>query len=126
MKKILLACAFVMLLTGVSYGQAEPRVFNSLERVLTVLDVDKSFSLCFIEARYASTEALLPTVTAWESLGEFPLVEGWGQGPFLFREFSTLFYSEWRYSVDGGASWCVHPEALNFDLRDKCGSSRTD
>lgn len=64
----------------------------------------------------------------WESLGSGSLTLnlGWGQGKFVFREFSTNFYSEWRYSVDARATWCVHPEVLAFDLREKCGTSSTD
>lgn len=125
LKKLLLSFVLVFALTGVA--RAQDNVFNSLDRRLTVSDVDMSFTEALIEARYSSVEEDI-AAAPWEPLGSgtLALLMGWGQARFDFRAFGTLFYSQWRYSVDAGETWCLNTPVLTFDLRDRCGSSHTD
>ena len=122
---LLICFALVFALEGV--GIAQDNVFNSLDRHLTISDVDTSFTEALIEVRYSVTAAGV-TSEPWETLGAgtLALTLGWGQARFDFREVGTLFYSQWQYSVDSGSTWCINEPILTFDLRDKCGTSQTD
>jgi hypothetical protein len=126
--KLFTCLVIVIALTGVSYpAPSDAATFNSLDRRLTITGVDASFTEALVEVRYATAEADL-AAASWEPLGHgaLTLASGWGQDQFVFVEQSTLFFAEWRYSVDGGETWCAHPETITFDMRNKCGSSQID